>query len=61
MFISEFYAKLMSGQEANRLFEALRKVSRLEKPALMATGAAGWAEWPPVDDPGTGGMLLKQA
>ncbi len=62
MFISEFYTKLMSGQEGNRLFDALRKVSRLEKRALLATGTAGWAEWPPRDDdPESGGLQLKRA
>lgn len=62
MFISEFYAKLMSSQEGNRLFDALRKVSNLEKRALLATEPAGWHEWPPVEeDPESGGLQLKQA
>lgn len=61
MFISEFYSKFVSGQE-NRLFDALRRVSRLEKPALATSGSAGWAEWPPIDDgPGSGGLLLTKA
>ncbi len=61
MLISEFYAKFVSGQE-NRLFDALRRVSCLEKPALAAAGTNGWAEWPPIDDgPGAGGLLLTKA
>lgn len=62
MFISEFYAKLMSGQERSGLFNALRRVSHLEKRALQAAGAAGWAEWPPIDDdPESAGLQLKKA
>lgn len=62
MFISEFYSKLMSSQEGSRLFDALRRVRQLEKRALLAAGAAGWAEWPPVeDDPESSGMQLKKA
>ena len=61
MFIGEFYSKLMSG-DGNRLFDALRRVSRLERRALLATSAAGWAEWPPIDDdPEAGGLQLKKA
>lgn len=61
MLISEFYSKLMSGQEGSRLFDALRQVSRLEKRTLLATGVAGWAEWPPIDDPGSSGLQLNKA
>jgi hypothetical protein len=62
MFISEFYSRLMTGQEGNRLFDALRRVSRMEKRALMATTSDGWAEWPPIDDdPEAGGLQLKKA
>jgi hypothetical protein len=62
MFISEFYSKLISGQERSGLFDALRRVSRLETRALQSTGTAGWAEWPPIDDgPGSGGLQLKKA
>ena len=63
MFISEFYSKLMSGQEGSRLFDALRRVSRLEKRALMASGEEpGWAEWPPIDGDGSEtGWQLTQA
>ena len=62
MFISEFYSKLISSHEGSRLFDALRRVSRLETRALQATGAAGWAEWPPIDDgPESCGLQLKKA
>jgi hypothetical protein len=63
MFISEFYTKLISGQERSSLFDALRRVSRLEKRALLASGEEppGWAEWPPIDDTEAGGLLLKKA
>lgn len=60
MFIKEFYAKFMSGQEGNLLFDALRRVSHLEKRALLASGEEppGWAEWPPIDDETQAGLLL---
>ncbi len=64
MFISEFYSKLVSGQEGSRLFDALRRVCRLETRALKMAGAAtaGWQEWPPIDDdPESGGLQLKKA
>lgn len=64
MFISEFYSKLTSGQERSRLFDALRRVSHLEKRALLASGEEppGWAEWPPVDEGSeTSRWQLKQA
>ena len=62
MLISEFYSKFMAGQEGSRLFDALRRVSRLEKGALMASGEEppGWAEWPPID-PEAAGFQLKKA
>lgn len=62
MFIREFYEKLISTHEGSRLFDALRRVSRLETRALQATGAAGWHEWPPIDDdPESGGLQWKKA
>lgn len=63
MFISEFYSKLMSGQDGNRLFDVLRQVSRLEKPALLSAGGEAWAEWPPIggDGPQSIGFQLTKA
>jgi hypothetical protein len=63
MFISEFYSKLMSSQEGNRLFDALRRVSRLEKPALLSAGVPAWSEWPPIggDGPESIGFQLTKA
>ena len=36
------------------LQEALRRVSRLEKDALLAAEAPGWVEWPPIGADGPG-------
>jgi len=52
MFISEFHSKLMSGQETSRLFDALRRLKRLDMRAFQATAEPpppGWPEWPPLD------------
>lgn len=63
MSIKEFNSKFMSNQEKSRLFDALRRVSRLEVRALLSSGEAGWAEWPPSeDDPeGSGTFRLARA
>ena len=62
MLISEFYSKFMASQEGSRLFDALRRVSRLEQRALLGSEAPGWAEWPPSGDgPGAIGFQLKKA
>lgn len=46
MFIKEFYTKFISRQERGHLFEALRRVSRLEVRALLSEEELGWPEWP---------------
>jgi len=45
MFIKEFYPKFASEQERSRLFNALRRVSRLKRPILEDMDD-GWPEWP---------------
>jgi hypothetical protein len=52
MFINEFHSRLR--QEKSRLFDALRRVSRLEKDALLAGEEPGWVEWPPLCADGLG-------
>lgn len=58
MFINEFYAKFMSRQERSRLFEALRRVSRLEAETVVSSDTGdprfGWPEWPPMVPGGPG-------
>lgn len=44
MFINEFHRKFV--QEKSRLFDALRRVSRLEAGPLLPEEEAGWPEWP---------------
>jgi hypothetical protein len=47
MFIKEFYATFISEKESNPLFDALRRVSRLETGALLSScPEEGWPEWP---------------
>lgn len=50
MFIIDFYAKLTSN-ERSRLFEALRRISRLEEQVFLESGTVGWPDWPPVVPP----------
>ena len=55
MAIREFHTAFTSRQEKGRLFDALRRVSRLERQALVPIGPEpGWPEWPPMtpEDPG---------
>jgi hypothetical protein len=50
MFINEFHSKLMSGKETSRLFDALRRLKKLDMGVFLATGEQpGWPEWPPLD------------
>jgi hypothetical protein len=48
MFIKEFYAKFISMQETRYVFEAMRRVSRLETRALLLDEEIGWPEWPQI-------------
>jgi len=59
MLIREFNAKFMSGHETSRLFDALRRVSRLEVKAILAAEVPGWAEWPPMDSDGPDGQFAR--
>lgn len=45
MSIHDFHSKLVSGQEEGRLFEALRRLRSIEKPALAAAAEPGWTVW----------------
>ncbi len=46
MFINEFHRKFM--QERSRLFDALRRVSRLERRSILSEEPEGWPEWPQI-------------
>jgi hypothetical protein len=59
MSISEFNSRFTSGRETSRLFNALRRVSRLEVGAILAAEAPGWAEWPPMDSDGPEGQFAR--
>ena len=45
MSIHGFYSKLVSEEEEGRLFEALRKLRRIERPALAAEEGKEPAQW----------------
>jgi len=47
MLIIDFHTRFTSIQEKSRLFEALRRLSRMESPAFE-DGGAQWPEWPPI-------------
>lgn len=48
MFIKEFYSKFTSRQERSNVFDAMRRLSSLERPALSVEDDEwmGWPEWP---------------
>ena len=45
MSIHAFHSKLMSGKEEGTLFEALRRLKGIEKPALAEGTEPGWSYW----------------
>ncbi len=47
MSIRDFHSKFVSGSERNMLFAALRRLSRMESPQLVALADAsqGWPVW----------------
>jgi hypothetical protein len=58
MFIKEFYPKFAYEHERGFLFNALRRMSRLERPILLEVGERGWPEWP-MDPDGPGLRLSR--
>jgi hypothetical protein len=50
MFISDFHKAFTSTQEKSRLFDALRRLSRLDDRMFAEADdtARGWPEWPPI-------------
>jgi hypothetical protein len=54
MSMSEFGARFAAKNEQSLLFDVLRRVSELDKRVMLANESPGWAEWPPVTDPGSG-------
>jgi len=59
MLISEFNSRFTSGREKSRLFNALRRVSRLEVKAILSAEVPGWAEWPPIDSEDPDSQLVR--
>jgi hypothetical protein len=45
MSINDFYSKLMSGNEEGSLFEGLRRMRGIGRPALASGEEEGWAYW----------------
>lgn len=50
MFIVDFYTSFMSSHEKSRLFQALRRVSRLDGLPILEA-ADQWPQWPPITSP----------
>jgi hypothetical protein len=40
---------MTSKQETSRLFDALRRLKKLDMGVFLASEAPGWPEWPPLD------------
>jgi hypothetical protein len=45
MSIHDFYSKLMSGKDEGSLFEALRKLNRVENAMAAEEEPRLWSEW----------------
>ena len=56
MLMHEFNRRFAAKDEMSFLFEILRRVGRLDRPALLAATQDGWAVWqePPADGSGMG-------
>jgi len=61
MSMSEFVSRFAAKEEKSPLFDILRRVGQLDRKALLATSVDGWAEWPPIDDPGGAGIGMARA
>jgi hypothetical protein len=61
MSMSEFVSRFAAKDEKSPLFEILRRVGQLDRRALLLSALDGWAEWPPVDDPGDSGIGMARA
>ena len=57
MSIHDFYSKLVSESEKNRLFGALRRLSLLPDPKCLSVedvvGMMGWIPWEECEEEGT--------
>jgi hypothetical protein len=54
MLIKEFHRRFMSKREKSRIFDLLRRVSRLETKPLLSGDETGWHEWPVMVPDGPG-------
>jgi len=48
MLIFDFHARFTSRDETSRLFDVLRRVSRLEGQPFLDAEPAGWPQWPEI-------------
>lgn len=60
MRIPEFYSRFACRNDRSVLFEALRRLSRLNDLKFLDQDALAWREWPPMDDP-SGSMYATAA
>jgi hypothetical protein len=62
MLMHEFNRRFAAKDEMSSLFEILRRVGRLDRPALLAATQDGWAVWQEPDPTdGGSGMGLARA
>jgi hypothetical protein len=61
MLINDFVTRFAAKNDKSQLFEALRRVGQLDRQVLLQSAVDGWAEWPPVDDPGSPGVGMARA
>jgi hypothetical protein len=50
MLIAEFSSRFAAEEETSTLFQAMRRLSQLDRQMILAGEVTGWGEWPP-DDP----------
>jgi len=53
MSIHDFHSKLVSGKAEGTLFEALRRLKGIERPALATGETPGWSCWTEGTESGT--------
>ncbi len=53
MSIHDFHSKLISGKEEGTLYDGLRRLRGIGKPALAAEAEPGWTYWTEGTESGT--------
>ncbi|HYX22827.1 MAG TPA: hypothetical protein VFC23_01650 [Thermoanaerobaculia bacterium] len=59
MQIHEFQSRFVSRDERSVLFNALRRLSRINDLKFLSASLMNWATWPPDGGPGPEGRALR--